>query len=151
MVQAPRRATLLCVVAVIGAALAGVALMRAQAAWAGSSDCASGNFCLWSGSSYSGTMWSFNTTKDGTSWNDLYGTSALSVASSAFNNRSHSTNIGEQCILGPGQCTPPGGSTDCMIPGGGRGDLVNWWWSATGDNENNSIEYYWLRTQATTC
>lgn len=149
--RAHSRTLLLCAAVVIAGSLAGGMLVSASPAWAASSDCASGNFCLWQDGLYSGTMWTFNQADNGyNKWNYV-GASADNQASSAFNNRQHSADIANEDYCYGSGCTPVPYDTDCMIPGGGRGHLSDYSWPQDLTTENDSISYYDLLYSATTC
>lgn len=147
-------APFLCALVSCGAVSAAVMMAQAPAASAAKSDCTSLNFCLWHDGSFSGTMWSYNQATNGSNqWNPV-ASAAYDQSSSAYNNRQHSADIGGNCANTPsGLCTFPLEFTDCMLPGGYREHLSNYYWNPPSQTygENDSIAYYDLLNSVTTC
>jgi hypothetical protein len=146
IVWAHRIASLLCSSAIVGAAFAAVLLTRAPAASASLSQCASGEYCLWSDTSYSGTFFEFDNASDGTNhWFTLTDPPG-DTSSSAYNHRQNIVYISHAI----GDTSPPPNSKDCMVPGGQRGNLANFTYP-DGTNENNNVSELDLIYSGTTC
>ncbi len=131
--------------ALIGLVLAATLSIGVSVASAGSSDCPSGNWCTWIDINYSGTMGEYNNTNSGTNhWAALF---EFSGTSSVYNHRQNTVWFAyEEDPNG----IPPSGAKDCMIPGGGRGNLTNWSYP-DGTNENDNVNFFDLIYSGTTC
>lgn len=107
-------------------------LMGVSSARASSSDCPAENWCIWTTKQYGATggyMYAFNNGYGTNSWYDIH---YYGVGGSVYNRRQNHTWFSWD-IPPP---NPAAGTKDCMIPGGGRGDLSTWWYP-DGHNEFN--------------
>lgn len=117
-----------------------------------SSQCVSGDWCGWDGSGYSGQFYPFNTGQYGynaNTWYDITLVQYPGPIQSVANRRDH--NVWFSYVDPPySNGVPPAGTKDCMIPGGGRGDLTQWHYP-NGTNENENVWALDMLSSGTSC
>lgn len=112
-------------VAALSLALSAALLMGVSSARASSSDCPDKNWCIWTTTFYGqngGYMYEFDNNYNGT--NNWYGIYFYSVGESVANRRQNKVFFSYD-VPPP---NPAPNHKDCMIPGGGRGNLSTWYY-----------------------
>jgi hypothetical protein len=112
-------------VAVLALALSAALSMRVSSARASPSDCPIFFWCIWITKDYGaggGPIYEFDNHYNGT--NNWYSISQFAVGASALNNRNNVVWFSHDDV----PPNPSAGTKDCMIHGGGRGDLSGWFY-----------------------
>jgi peptidase inhibitor family I36 len=136
-------ATLIYTSVIVVGIFAGVLLARPSIAFAaGKADCPTSTFCLWQDINFSGTRWDFSLANyQSDTWYELPSASK-DQASSLYNNRAHVVYYNDDLESDIDH--------DCSNPGGYRGDLRNYTFIDTV-NENDHIARFNLRYSELGC